>query len=116
MGSSYFWPVRLSVTVSVSAIVLLVRLDILVWNGLGGHAVLTVDPLGKILKLAALAAERLPRRLRRLASPRNTFYGTDANGRKFWVLGAGFWVRSGFWVRGRRWGFSFRFGVQCASA
>ena len=35
-----------------------------VGQGLGRHPVRAVNPLGQVLKLAALAAERLPRRLR----------------------------------------------------
>src|SRR5690349_8947112 len=62
IGSSYCFPVRLSVIVSVSAIFVPIGLRIFFWNGLGRHAVVTVDPLGKILELASLAAERLPGR------------------------------------------------------
>src|SRR6266853_1176069 len=60
IGTSYFFPVRLSVIVSVSvvAIVVLIRF--------GWHLVIAVDPSREILKLAAFAAERAPRGIDRL--------------------------------------------------
>src|SRR5687767_1819605 len=74
MGTSYCFPVRLSVIVSVSAMlessvvsrqssvvsrVAFARLRVL-RNRLGRHAVAAVDPPRKILEFAALAAEGNP--------------------------------------------------------
>ena len=39
---------------------------------LGGHAVFAVYPLRQVLQLAALTAERLPRRLHRMAPAEHT--------------------------------------------
>jgi hypothetical protein len=43
-------------------------ISVVLRHRISGDRILTVDPPGKVLKLAALAAERLPRRLRKLAS------------------------------------------------
>jgi hypothetical protein len=47
--------------------IVLVRFRVLP-NWLGRHAIVAVDPPGKVLKLTALAAERFPGRLSRLAT------------------------------------------------
>src|SRR5687767_2636419 len=93
MGTSYCLPVRLSVIVSVSAMlkssvvsrqssvvsrqssvvsgVAFAGLGVLRYR-LGRHAIATVDPPGEILKLAAFAAEGNPRCLGELAAAKNT--------------------------------------------
>jgi hypothetical protein len=43
----------------------------LVLDGFGGHTILALGPARKILKLAALAAERFPRRLRGFAATKD---------------------------------------------
>src|SRR6476660_5019436 len=82
MGTSYCLPVRLSVMVSVSAITkgaFSSRIVVGAVTGFVGvfirrgrqrlrrHAIVAVYPLRQILQLAALAAERLPCRLHRVA-------------------------------------------------
>src|SRR2546425_7643837 len=80
-GSSYVFPVRLSVTVSVSAIevgdsrsflfveTLLVAILILIFVGRGypfaGDAVASIGPSRQVFVAASLAAERTPRRVYR---------------------------------------------------
>src|ERR1051326_1592364 len=62
IGTSYFFPVRLSVMVSVSAIgrIRLLR------RRLARHGIATGQPPSQVRHLAALAAEWTPRRVRRL--------------------------------------------------
>src|SRR3954469_7252323 len=65
IGTSYCLPVRLSVIVSVSAIARHVRPDI-IGRRLPRHAVVARQPPSQVRHLAALAAERLPRRVHRI--------------------------------------------------
>src|SRR6185436_9995614 len=72
-GTSYVLPVRLSLIVRVSAIVV-VRL-VALWDRVGRHAVGLVGPSRQILQFAALAAERPPVGHDRMAPAVNTqFY------------------------------------------
>src|SRR5437867_7101552 len=72
IGTSYFRPVRLSVMVRLSGIGALslrrvfVPLRVRVGEGFGGRAVAAGQPSAEIRHLAALAAERPPRRVHRL--------------------------------------------------
>src|SRR5215467_6012318 len=65
IGTSYCRPVRLSVIVSVSGIRRHVRRG-LVGRRLPGHAVAARQPPSQVRHPAALAAERPPRRVRRI--------------------------------------------------
>src|SRR5215831_5057465 len=64
IGTSYCFPVRLSVIVSVSAIARHVRPDI-IGRRLPGHVVAARQPPSQVGHPAAFAAEWLPRRVRR---------------------------------------------------
>src|SRR3954452_19705798 len=64
-GTSYCCPVRLSVIVSVSAIG--VGHLLLIVQRVAGHTIRFVGPAREVLHPAALAAERAPGRLRRVA-------------------------------------------------
>src|SRR5215208_3835723 len=64
IGTSYCLPVRLSVIVSVSGIGRHVRRD-LIDRRLPGHVVAARQPPSQVGHLAAFAAERPPRRVRR---------------------------------------------------
>src|SRR3954467_14577666 len=64
IGTSYCLPVRLSVIVSVSGISRHVRFG-LIGRRLPGHVVAARQPPSQVGHLAAFAAERPPRRVRR---------------------------------------------------